>query len=126
MTNPHPSASQYDQIASQLGPADYRVLLNDWLPPQARVAPKFGIGRYRVNVLWFLPLGFGLAVIGVIGVPPTAWPSSTAFRRGRGCRTFLTDLEASSGAITKIMSSTVIGCLSNHRDASINCQARTS
>ena len=45
--------------------ADDRVLLNDWLPPQVGVVPKIRIGRRWINVLWALPLGFVLAVIGV-------------------------------------------------------------
>lgn len=81
----------HDPIEGKLSPADDRVLLNDWLPPQAGVVPKIRIGQHWINVLWVLPIGFVLAVIGVAiaqalrelpavqeflvhypGVPPTA------------------------------------------------------
>ena len=81
----------HDPIESKLSPADDRVVLNDWLPPQAGVVPRIRIGQRWINVLWVLPIGFVLAVIGVViaqtlreqpavrdflvhypGVPPTA------------------------------------------------------
>lgn len=55
----------HDRIEASLSPADDRVLLNDWLPPKVGVVPKIRIGRYWINVLWLLPLGFVLAIIGV-------------------------------------------------------------
>ena len=55
----------HDPIELNLSPADDRVLLNDWLPPQVGVVPKIRIGRRWINVLWTLPLGFVLAVMGV-------------------------------------------------------------
>ena len=81
----------HDPIEGKLSPADDRILLNDWLPPQFGVIPKIRIGQHWINVLWVLPIGFVLAVIGVAiaqalrelpavqeflvhypGVPPTA------------------------------------------------------
>ena len=81
----------HDPIEGKLSPADDRILLNDWLPPQGGVVPKIRIGQHWINVLWVLPIGFVLAVIGVAiaqalrelpavqeflvhypGVPPTA------------------------------------------------------
>jgi DMSO/TMAO reductase YedYZ molybdopterin-dependent catalytic subunit/thiosulfate reductase cytochrome b subunit len=81
----------HDPLEGKLSPADDRVLLNDWLPPQAGVVPKIRIGQHWINVLWVLPISFVLAVIGVAiaqalrelpavqeflvfypGVPPTA------------------------------------------------------
>lgn len=81
----------HDPIEDKLSPADDRILLNDWMPPQAGVVPKIRIGQHWINVLWVLPIGFMLAVIGVAiaqalrelpsvqeflvhypGVPPTA------------------------------------------------------
>jgi methionine sulfoxide reductase catalytic subunit len=55
----------HDPLEATLSPADDRVLLNSWLPPQMGVMPKIRIGRHWINVLWALPLGFVLLVIGV-------------------------------------------------------------
>ena len=65
MTNTHPAPLTHDPIEASLSPADDRVLLNNWLPPQAGVVPKIRIGRRWINVLWALPSVFVLAVIGV-------------------------------------------------------------
>jgi len=56
---------QHDPIEANLSPADDRILLNDWLPPKVGVVPKIRIGQRWINVLWALPLGFVLIVIGV-------------------------------------------------------------
>ena len=56
---------QHDPIEANLSPADDRILLNDWLPPKVGVVPKIRIGQRWINVLWALPLGFLLIVIGV-------------------------------------------------------------
>jgi methionine sulfoxide reductase catalytic subunit len=65
MLSAQPIPPTHDSIQASLSPADDRVLLNDWLPPQIGVVPKIRIGRRWVNVLWILPIGFVLAVIGV-------------------------------------------------------------
>src|SRR5580698_731257 len=65
LTSAQPASLGHDPIQANLSPADDRVLLNDWLPPQVGVVPKIRIGRRWINVLWALPLGFVLAVIGV-------------------------------------------------------------
>ena len=64
-----PTQPGHDPIATDLSPADDRVLLNDWLPPRKpALLPKIRIGRRWINLaLWVLPLGFALAVIGVAG-----------------------------------------------------------
>ena len=54
-----------EPLEGALTGADDRVLLNNWLPPQVGVVPKIRIGRRWINVLWALPLGFVLGVIGV-------------------------------------------------------------
>ncbi len=59
------SPSLHDPLAMKLSTADDRVLLSDWLPPQAGVVPKVRFGRHWVNALWALPLIFVLLVIGV-------------------------------------------------------------
>lgn len=55
----------HDPIAASLTPADDRVLLNHWLPPQTGVVPRIRIGQRWVNVLWALPIAFVLLVVGV-------------------------------------------------------------
>jgi sulfoxide reductase catalytic subunit YedY len=98
MTGVHRVPLMHDPIEAKLSPADDRVLLNNWLPPQVGVVPKIRIGRRWINVLWALPAGFVLAVIGVAvaqalrelpavqdflvrypGVPPSARIVSTGF-----------------------------------------------
>lgn len=65
MTDTQSVPLPHDPIEAKLSPADDRVLLNDWLPPQVGVVPKIRIGKRWINVLWALPLGFVLLVIGV-------------------------------------------------------------
>ena len=98
MNKPAKSQLVHDPIEANLSPADDRVLLSSWLPPQDGVVPKIRIGRRWVNVLWALPIGFVLAVIGVTiaqalrelptvqgfllrypGVPPSALAVTTGF-----------------------------------------------
>jgi sulfoxide reductase catalytic subunit YedY len=98
MTSTRPVPLTHDPIEAKLSPADDRVLLNNWLPPQAGVVPRIRIGRRWINVLWALPLGFVLIVIGVAvaqalrelpavqdflvrypGVPPSARTVSAGF-----------------------------------------------
>ena len=88
----------HDPLASKLSAADDRVLLTQWLPPQAGVVPKVRFGRHWVNALWALPLIFALLVIGVAvaqalrqvpvvqeflvrypGIPTSAIPVTTGF-----------------------------------------------
>ena len=102
----HPVA-EHDPIVASLSGADDRVLLNHWLPPQVGVVPVIRIGRHWVNVLWLLPIGFLLAVIGVALVRPRGicppcetssfdipashqrfGPSAMVFRSDCGCSTF--------------------------------------
>ena len=98
MNKPAKSQLVHDPIEANLSPADDRVLLSSWLPPQDGVVPRIRIGRRWVNVLWALPIGFVLAVIGVTiaqalrelptvqgfllrypGVPPSALAVTTGF-----------------------------------------------
>ena len=39
--------------------------LSEWLPPQTGVVPRLRIGKRWINVLWFLPLGFGCLLLAV-------------------------------------------------------------
>jgi sulfoxide reductase catalytic subunit YedY len=98
MTSTHPAPLTHDPIEASLSPADDRVLLNNWLPPKVGVVPKIRIGQRWINVLWSLPVGFVLIVIGVAvaqalrelpvvqdflmrypGVPPSARAVTTGF-----------------------------------------------
>ena len=65
MTSTQPAAPAHDPIEAKLSSADDRVLLNDWLPPQIGVVPKIRIGRHWINVLWVVPIGFVVALLGV-------------------------------------------------------------
>src|ERR1700686_607979 len=65
MTETYTIPLMHDPIEANLTPADHPVLLNNWLPPEVGVVPKIRIGRRWINVLWALPVGFVLAVIGV-------------------------------------------------------------
>jgi hypothetical protein len=56
---------QHDPLAMKLSPADDRVMLSKWLPPQAGVVPRIRIGNRWINVLWALPLIFLALVLGV-------------------------------------------------------------
>ncbi|AXF06517.1 oxidoreductase [Paraburkholderia graminis] len=58
-------APPHDPVEASLSPADDRVRLNHWLPPQAGVVPRIRIGQRWVNVLWTLPIAFVLLVVGV-------------------------------------------------------------
>jgi methionine sulfoxide reductase catalytic subunit len=64
MSHIHP-APPHDPVEASLSPADDRVRLNHWLPPQTGVVPRIRIGQRWVNVLWALPIAFVLSVIGV-------------------------------------------------------------
>ncbi len=55
----------HDPIQASLTPADDRVLLSHWLPPQSGVVPRIRFGQRWINVLWALPITFVLLVIGV-------------------------------------------------------------
>ena len=97
MSHIHP-APPHDPVEASLSPADDRVRLNHWLPPQTGVVPRIRIGQRWVNVLWALPIAFVLSVIGVViaqalrqvpavqeflvrypGIPPSAVAVVTGF-----------------------------------------------
>ena len=58
-------APRHDRLAASLTPADDRVRLSQWLPPQSGTMPKIRIGQSWVSVLWILPIAFLVLVIGV-------------------------------------------------------------
>lgn len=47
----------HDPIAASLTPADDRLVLSHWLPPQEGIVPRVRIGRRWISVLWALPIG---------------------------------------------------------------------
>ncbi len=88
----------HDPIAASLTPADDRIRLSHWLPPQAGIVPRIRFGSHWVNVLWALPIVFALVVTGVAvaqalrtlpgvqaflvrnpGVPASAYAVTTGF-----------------------------------------------
>ena len=56
---------QHDRLAACLTPADDRVMLSQWLPPQSGTMPKIRIGQSWVSLLWVLPIVFLALVTGV-------------------------------------------------------------
>ena len=96
----------HDSIAANLTQADDRLLLSNWLPPQAGIVPRIRFGLRWVNVLWALPVVFVLLVAGVAvaqgcgccpacrrswcatpACPPPPTPSPRASRHGCGSTT---------------------------------------
>lgn len=59
------SAARHDPIAAALTQASDRLLVSEWLPPQAGVVPRLRIGQRWISSLWLLPLVFVLLVVGV-------------------------------------------------------------
>lgn len=55
----------HDPLSKKLTPADDRILLSHWLPPQGGIVPRIRIGRRWINVLWVLPIVFVLLIAGV-------------------------------------------------------------
>lgn len=65
MNGPGHAPSRHDPIEADLSPADDRILLNHWLPPQEGVIPRIRFGKNWFNVLWALPIAFMLLLTGV-------------------------------------------------------------
>ena len=64
MTDPvQITPSPHDPIAASLTPADDRLVLSHWLPPQEGIVPRVRIGRRWVNVLWALPIGAAALIL---------------------------------------------------------------
>ena len=55
--------SPHDPIAASLTPADDRLVLSHWLPPQEGIVPRVRIGRRWVNILWALPIGAAALIL---------------------------------------------------------------
>ncbi|HEY5410487.1 MAG TPA: molybdopterin-dependent oxidoreductase [Caulobacteraceae bacterium] len=56
-----------EPLEAALTPADDRLLLSHWLPPQKGIAPRVRIGRHWISTLWALPIG-GAALMTLIAV----------------------------------------------------------
>jgi len=65
VNGPGHAPSRHDPIEADLSPADDRILLNHWLPPQEGVIPRIRFGKNWFNVLWALPIAFMLLLTGV-------------------------------------------------------------
>jgi hypothetical protein len=98
-------APKHDRIEANLSPADDRVLLNNWLPPQAGVVPRIRIGQRWINVLWALPVGFVMLVISVA--------VAQALRELRRCRIFWCDIPAARRPRGRSMTASRRGCASS-------------
>ena len=55
----------HDPLEISLSPADDRVRLSHWMPPQAGVMPKIRIGRHWVSLLWALPAAFVILIVAI-------------------------------------------------------------
>jgi len=53
----------HDPIAASLTPADDRLVLSHWLPPQEGIVPRVRIGRRWVSVLWALPIAAAALIL---------------------------------------------------------------
>ncbi len=51
------TAPPHDPIAASLTPADDRIVLNHWLPPQEGIVPRIRVGRRWISTLWAIPIG---------------------------------------------------------------------
>ncbi|HQT38939.1 MAG TPA: molybdopterin-dependent oxidoreductase [Acidocella sp.] len=65
MSNKNPVPPAHETMEASLSSADDRMRLNHWLPPQEGVVPRVRVGKHWFNVLWVLPIGFVLLVVGV-------------------------------------------------------------
>ncbi len=65
MVTPLSAAPLHDPLAAKLTPADDRILLNHWLPPQEGIVPRVRLGTRWVSVLWALPLGFAALILAI-------------------------------------------------------------
>jgi sulfoxide reductase catalytic subunit YedY len=53
----------HDPIAASLTPADDRIVLSHWLPPQEGIAPRIRVGRRWISTLWVLPIGAAALIL---------------------------------------------------------------
>jgi len=65
MATPLNAAPSHDLLAAKLTPADDRILLNHWLPPQEGIVPRVRLGKRWISVLWALPLGFAALILAI-------------------------------------------------------------
>jgi DMSO/TMAO reductase YedYZ molybdopterin-dependent catalytic subunit/thiosulfate reductase cytochrome b subunit len=59
------SENNLPRSETKLTHADDRITLAEWLPPQQGLIPHVRIGKWWVNVCWFLPLGFLSLILSV-------------------------------------------------------------
>jgi sulfoxide reductase catalytic subunit YedY len=56
---------QTDALEGRLSHADDRLNLSEWLPPQWGEMPRIRFWKRWYNVLWIIPIGIAVLVIGV-------------------------------------------------------------
>lgn len=61
----HKNALPHDPFEMSLSNADDRLRLSRWLPPRAGIVPRVRIGGRWINVLWIVPLGFVVLILGI-------------------------------------------------------------
>jgi len=52
----HPVPRTHDPLAADLTPADDRILLNHWLPPQEGIVLRIRVGRTLNGILFYVLL----------------------------------------------------------------------
>jgi DMSO/TMAO reductase YedYZ molybdopterin-dependent catalytic subunit/thiosulfate reductase cytochrome b subunit len=57
------TAPPHDPIAASLTPADDRIVLSHWLPPQEGIVPRIRVGRRWISTLWAIPIGAVVLVL---------------------------------------------------------------
>jgi DMSO/TMAO reductase YedYZ molybdopterin-dependent catalytic subunit/thiosulfate reductase cytochrome b subunit len=65
MTNEPVIPPSSDPLERLIKPAHDRVDPNQWAPPRHGICPQFRLGKRWFNILWLLPVGFLLIVLGI-------------------------------------------------------------
>ena len=70
MNSSDPSEGTTTSYRTELTQGEDRITYGEWaggIPPRHAIAPRFRIGKDRwFNILWLLPIGFVLALLGVV------------------------------------------------------------
>jgi sulfoxide reductase catalytic subunit YedY len=57
--------SPSDPITPALSAADDRIVMSDWLPPQAGIVPCICVGKRWLSILWTMPIGAATLVLAI-------------------------------------------------------------
>ena len=73
-------APLHDRLAASLSPADDRIRLSEWLPPQEGVVPRIRVGKRWISLLWALPVGVTALILAIaIAQSLREYPAVRAF-----------------------------------------------